>query len=80
MAISEHIRPLIQTLICKRVTRFIDEDLNEKLAKLHRKLPLATAVSDSLFTQQFGHIHPETIMQRLPFNVTNLLKEVSWRY
>uniref|UniRef100_A0A0N5AN03 BPI2 domain-containing protein n=1 Tax=Syphacia muris TaxID=451379 RepID=A0A0N5AN03_9BILA len=76
IAISEHIRPLIQTLICKKVTRFIDEDLNEKLAQIQTKLPLSTAFSDNLLTRQSGLTKTSGVARKLPFNLTTFLREI----
>ncbi|VDK81287.1 unnamed protein product [Onchocerca ochengi] len=42
--ISEQIRSLIQALICKEVTQFINEDFNEKLSQTQTKTSLEEAV------------------------------------
>ncbi|PAV62683.1 hypothetical protein WR25_20414 [Diploscapter pachys] len=42
--VSENVRNLLQTLICKKIRKYIDVDLNEKLAEVQAKSPLSEAI------------------------------------
>ncbi|KHN86010.1 Lipopolysaccharide-binding protein [Toxocara canis] len=79
MAISEHIRPLIQMQICKKVTRFIDEDLNEKLARAQTKSSLATAAEQNSIGRHLGLPDAKHILTRfksITLNASSLFGEV----
>ncbi|VIO87539.1 LBP / BPI / CETP family, C-terminal domain containing protein [Brugia malayi] len=47
--ISEQIRSLIETLICKKVTEFINDDFNEKLLQTQTKTSLADVIRINAF-------------------------------
>ncbi|VDN17093.1 unnamed protein product [Gongylonema pulchrum] len=53
-AITGHIRPFIQALICKKITLFINEDLNNKLSQTQTKTSLADAVRTNTFGALLG--------------------------
>ncbi|KAK6747270.1 hypothetical protein RB195_000464 [Necator americanus] len=42
--VSDNVRLLLQGLICKKVRKYLDEDLNEKLAEVQTKSPLTEAI------------------------------------
>ncbi|KHJ96827.1 LBP / BPI / CETP family protein, partial [Oesophagostomum dentatum] len=42
--VSDNVRLLLQGLICKKVRKYLDEDLNEKLAEVQTKSPLNEAI------------------------------------
>jgi primosomal replication protein N len=48
-AVADNIRPLLQQVICDRVHRFINVDLNEKLSATPSKSPLSAATEMSIF-------------------------------
>ncbi|WKY05565.1 hypothetical protein Q1695_006066 [Nippostrongylus brasiliensis] len=42
--VSDNVRFLLQGLICKKIRKYLDEDLNEKLAEVQTRSPLADAI------------------------------------
>ncbi|RCN41843.1 hypothetical protein ANCCAN_12222 [Ancylostoma caninum] len=42
--VSDNVRLLLQGLICKKVRKYLDEDLNEKLAEVQTRSPLTEAI------------------------------------
>ncbi|MCP9265592.1 LBP/BPI/CETP family domain-containing protein [Dirofilaria immitis] len=69
--ISEQIRSLIQTLICKKVTQFINEDLNEKLLQIQTKTSLEEAVKVNTLGSFIGLPDTKELMDSFrAFNIT----------
>lgn len=69
--ISEHIRPFIQALICKKVTHFINEDLNKKLSQTQTKTSLADAVRTNSFGALLGLPNSEQLIKSFrAFNIS----------
>nr|CDJ88945.1 Lipid-binding serum glycoprotein domain containing protein [Haemonchus contortus] len=42
--VSDNVRLMLQGLICKKVRKYLDEDLNEKLAEVQTRSPLSEAI------------------------------------
>ncbi|VDK83954.1 unnamed protein product, partial [Cylicostephanus goldi] len=42
--VSDNVRLLLQGLICKKVRKYLDEDLNQKLAEVQTRSPLTEAI------------------------------------
>lgn len=79
--ISVQVRSLIETLICKKVTEFINEDFNEKLLQTQTKTPLANAVRISALAAIAGLPNSKELMaafQAFNISIRNSLFEVSF--
>ncbi|VDM12604.1 unnamed protein product [Wuchereria bancrofti] len=67
--ISEQIRSLIETLICKKVTEFINDDFNEKLLQTQTKTSLADVIRINAFAA-IGLPNTKELMETFrPYNV-----------
>ncbi|VBB35090.1 unnamed protein product, partial [Acanthocheilonema viteae] len=68
---GEQIRSLIEILICKKVTEFINEDFNEKLLQSQTKTSLADAVRLNTFAAIVGLPNSKELMETFQaFNIT----------
>ncbi|VDK81960.1 unnamed protein product [Litomosoides sigmodontis] len=69
--ISEQIRSLIEVLICKKVTEFINEDFNKKLLQSQTKTSLADAVRINTFAAIVGLPNSKELIETFQaFNLT----------